>query len=74
VPFFRSNPSGTLLATTLGVVALGAILPFTPVANALGFTPLAPLFFGILVAMIVTYLGLIEIGKVVFFGRDVTSR
>jgi P-type Mg2+ transporter len=69
VPFFRSRPSTLLLLTTLGVVAVGAILPFTPVAGTLGFTPLPPLFFGILVAMIATYLGLIELGKMLFFGR-----
>ena len=74
VPFFRSRPSNALLATTLGVVAVGASLPYTPFAHFLGFVPLPPLFFGILVAMVLTYLGLIELGKVLFFGRATTSR
>jgi len=33
---------------------------FTPLAPWLGFTPLPPLFFAILVLMIVTYLALVE--------------
>jgi Mg2+-importing ATPase len=32
VPFFRSRPSGLLLANTLFFVLLGAALPFTPLA------------------------------------------
>ncbi len=74
VPFFRSRPSSTLIATTLGVVALGLVLPFLPFASALGFVPLPPLFFAILTVMIVTYLGLIELCKMFFFGREATSR
>ena len=48
----------------------GALLPFTPLAPWLGFTPLPPLFFAFLVAMvIVTYLGLVEIVKRWFYRR-----
>jgi Mg2+-importing ATPase len=67
VPFFRSRPSTALLLTTFAVVAAGAIIPFTPIAAALGFTPLPPLFFGILIGMIAAYLVLIELGKLIFF-------
>ena len=45
----------------------GAVLPFTPLAPWLGFTPLPPLFFGILVLMIATYLCLVEIVKRWFY-------
>ena len=69
VPFFRSRPSNALLATTLGIVALGLALPFMPIAGVLGFTPLPPLYFAILAVMVVTYLGLIELGKLWFFRR-----
>jgi Mg2+-importing ATPase len=46
---------------------VGAIVPFTPVARILGFAPLPPVFFLILLAMIVTYLGLVEFAKGIFY-------
>ena len=55
------------LATTLLVVAIGLALPFSPLASVLGFRALPPLFFAILVGMIVTYLALAELGKAWFF-------
>jgi len=68
VPFFTSRPSWQLTVTTLAVVAVGALLPFTPLAHLLGFVPLPPAFFGVLALMILSYLGLIEFGKLIFFG------
>ena len=47
VPFFRSRPSLALTVTTLAVVALGAILPFTKAGAFMGFTPPPAAFFGI---------------------------
>jgi Mg2+-importing ATPase len=73
VPFFRSRASTPLTLTTIAVVVAGALLPFTPLAHFLGFTPPPPLFFAILVAMIATYLALIEIGKRLFFGAGPSS-
>ena len=70
VPFVRSRPSRPLLATTLLVVAIGMALPFSPLASVLGFRTLPPLFFGILVGMIATYLALAELGKAWFFRRS----
>ena len=40
VPFFRSHPSLPLTLAALGVVAVGALLPATPLAHTLGFSPL----------------------------------
>jgi Mg2+-importing ATPase len=60
---FRSRPSGPLLATCLGVVAIGMYLPFSPLATMLGFTPL-PLSYFVFVAVATgVYLLLVEIGK-----------
>jgi len=67
VPFTRSHPSVPLLVAALGVVTIGAILPATPLAATLGFSPLPGGFFLALVAMVVTYLALIEVGKRWFF-------
>ena len=41
IPFFRSHPSVPLLLAALGVVTVGALLPVTPLARALGFQPAA---------------------------------
>lgn len=67
VPFFRSRPSLPLLATTLACVMVGIIIPFSPIADTLGFRPLPLDFFVILITMVVTYLMLVEVGKYWFF-------
>ena len=66
-PFFRSHPSLPLTASALGVVAVGAVLPSTPLAHTLGFQPLPAGFFVALTGMVIAYLVLIEIGKRVFY-------
>jgi Mg2+-importing ATPase len=52
-----------------GCAVAGAVLPFTPAAPWLGFTPLPPLFFGFLLLMVVTYLALVETVKRWFHRR-----
>ena len=67
IPFFRSRPSVPLLLAAFGVVAVGAVLPFTPLARVLGFRPLPGLFFLALAGIVICYLILIEIGKYWFY-------
>ncbi|MDT7554734.1 MAG: P-type Mg2+ transporter, partial [Pseudonocardiales bacterium] len=67
VPFFRSHPSLPLVLAALGVVAVGALLPATPLAHSLGFQPLPGGFFAALAGMVVGYLVLIELGKRIFY-------
>jgi Mg2+-importing ATPase len=67
VPFLRSRASRPLTLTTLSVVAIGAILPFSPLAGVLGFTALPAGFFAFLVAMVLVYIVLIELGKRRFY-------
>ncbi|MDR8411696.1 magnesium-translocating P-type ATPase [Nonomuraea sp. 3-1Str] len=67
VPFFRSRPGVPLLLAALGVVTAGAVIPFTPVAPALGFQPLPGPFFLIVLLMVAAYLALIEVGKRWFY-------
>lgn len=77
IPFFRSHPSLPLTLAALAVVAVGAVLPATPLAHALGFQPLPVAFFAALAGMVVAYLVLIEVGKAVFYrtaGRTPTTR
>jgi Mg2+-importing ATPase len=67
IPFFRSHPSLPLVIAALAVVAVGAVLPSTPLARTLGFQPLPPAFFAALAGMVIGYLVLIEIGKRIFY-------
>jgi P-type Mg2+ transporter len=59
----RSRPSLPLTLTTLLIVVLGFVLPYTPLAGPLGFTPLPALYFLFLAGMIVSYLLLVELVK-----------
>ena len=70
VPFFHSRPSRAMLITPTAMATLGAILPFTPLAHVLGFSPLPITFFLILVAMVIAYLALVELVKGRFFARE----
>jgi Mg2+-importing ATPase len=67
VPFLRSTPSKPLTVATFTCVTIGVLLPFSPLAHALGFTALPAGFLAVLVAEIVVYLVLIELGKVRFY-------
>jgi len=66
-PFYRSRPSVPLLLAALAAVTVGAILPATPLAHDLGFSPLPGGFFLALVLMVIAYLVLVELGKRWFF-------
>ena len=69
VPFFRSKPSKALLAATLACAVAGVVLPFSPLAHLFGFKALPLAFLGVLALMVVTYLALVEVGKLFFFRR-----
>jgi Mg2+-importing ATPase len=67
VPFFSSRPGKWLTILTLGCVAFGTLVPFTPLGTFLEFVPLPPEYWMLLVLMVVTYLLLVEVGKVFFY-------
>jgi P-type Mg2+ transporter len=56
----RSRPSNALVITVTLVVLLALVLPFSPLAGTLGFTPLPLTLLLILAAMTVTYLLIVE--------------
>jgi Mg2+-importing ATPase len=70
----RSRPSGWLTANTLAMVTVGVLLPFSPLAHLLGFTPLPLPFFLFLTISTVTYLLLVEVAKRRFFGGAKRTR
>lgn len=70
VLFFHSCPSWPLLLTSLACVTLAALAPFLPTARLFGFTPLPRVFFVILAVLVLIYLGLVELGKSLFFRME----
>jgi Mg2+-importing ATPase len=66
-PFFTSRPGKWLTLLTLSCVAFGTILPFTILGSFMGFAPLPPEYWVLLVLMVATYLVLVDAGKVFFY-------
>jgi Mg2+-importing ATPase len=64
---WASAPSPALAWGVGASVGAGMLLPFTPLAPWLGFTPLPPLFLGFVLAMVATYLALVEVVKGWFY-------
>jgi Mg2+-importing ATPase len=59
-PPWRSRPAAALVTTVLAGVAVAGLLPYTPLAGALGFTALPPVFLLVMVALVGAYLALVE--------------
>ena len=70
---FRSRPSRPLLLTTLFIAALGVILPFTPIAQPMGFTHLPGYYYIFLIVATAAYLGLVEVGKRLLVARRIKT-
>jgi Mg2+-importing ATPase len=64
IPFLQSRASLALTATTLSIMAFGMWLPYSPMASALGFTHLPPMYWPILMLTLLGYVGLTQIVKV----------
>lgn len=68
-PFFKSAPGKYLLMTTLAIVGVTLVFPFTPLGSLFGFTP-PPISFLLAMAAIVTlYILLAEAVKRTFYRR-----
>jgi len=68
-PFFRSQPGKYLLVATLSIFAVTLILPFTPLADIFGFSPL-PIHFILLIGLIILlYIFTAEAVKKFFYKR-----
>ena len=64
---FKSRAQPILVATSLTVMAIGALLPFTPLGTHFGFVAPPARFYAILAAMVVTYLAIVEVAKRGFY-------
>jgi P-type Mg2+ transporter len=65
----KSRPSTPLAITTVLMVIIGALLPYSPAAGLLGFTTLPGPFFTFLAVSTATYLLLVEWAKRLLFAR-----
>jgi Mg2+-importing ATPase len=68
-PPWSNRPSVPLMMTTVVVVLVGGFLPFSALAQPLGFVPLPRGFFIFLAAATITYLLLVELIKRRLIGR-----
>ena len=69
IPFLESIPSMSLIVSTLAVVLIGWIIPFTAIGTFFGFVPLQTNLLMILIAIVLCYLVTVEIGKRLFYRR-----
>ena len=58
VPFIQSRASWPLAVTTAIIMIVGVWLPSSPLGDALGFVPLPPLYWPLLVATLACYVTL----------------
>jgi Mg2+-importing ATPase len=71
---FRSRASVPLTITTLAVVAIACLLPLTPLAGPLHFTPLPALYYGLVAIMSLTYLVFVDLVKRWLMNRPAFER
>lgn len=69
IPFLQSRPSKYILISTLLIVTLGWIIPFTPFATYFGFSPLNYRILLAIGLLVLTYLALTQKLKVYIFDR-----
>ena len=63
IPFLQSRASWQLTMTTIAIMGIGAWLPFSPLAQYLGFVPLPWEFWPYLALTLVCYVGLTQVIK-----------
>ena len=69
IPFLQSRASWPLIVTSLAIVAIGAWLTVSPLANTLGFVTLPASFWGFLAVMLLGYALLTQVVKTWFVRR-----
>ena len=69
IPFIESRASWPLIATSLIIVAVGAWLTVSPLADTLGFVGLPPLYWLLLAIMLLCYMIVTQLVKTWFIRR-----
>jgi P-type Mg2+ transporter len=70
IPFIQSRASWQLTMTTVAIMGIGALLPFTPLAHYLGFVPLPWQFWPLLAGTLICYVGLTQLIKMWMVKRN----
>ena len=68
-PFWKSRSSRLLAASTLFIVLIACVLPFTPVGRLFGFVPPPLTFFAALAVLVAGYILIVEGVKIWFYRR-----
>jgi len=68
-PFFRSKPGKYLLFSTLTIAIITVVLPFTPLGNLFGFSPLNLTTYLLIFLIVVMYIIAAEITKSIFYKK-----
>ena len=55
MPFMKSKPSRSMLMMTIAVACVALLIPYSPLANLLGFKPLPPLLLVAIAAVVIIY-------------------
>lgn len=68
-PVFQSRPSGWLVLTSGLTLVVTLLLPYSPLATAIGLHPLPPFLFGGVIGIALLYALMVETTKKRFFAR-----
>lgn len=69
VPFYASKPSILLIVSTLSIVFVACMIPFTIIGSIFGFVPPPLSFFAVLGGLLIGYLILVEMTKKWFYKK-----
>jgi Mg2+-importing ATPase len=69
VPFYTSRPSRLLAFTTILIVAVACVLPFTVIGSAFGFVQPPLSFFAVLAGLVIGYIAIVELVKRWFYQK-----
>jgi len=69
IPFIQSWASWPMIVTSIIIVAVGAWLTVSPLADTLGFVPLPPLYWLLLAIMLLCYVVLTQLVKTWFYRK-----
>ena len=69
VPFYTSRPSRLLALSTVLIVAIACILPFTVIGSIFGFVQPPLSFFAVLAGLVIGYILMVELVKCWFYRR-----
>jgi Mg2+-importing ATPase len=72
LPFIQSSPSRALLISTIAVVIIGWLIPFSPIGHWFGFNILPARILAMIAGLVLSYLVLVEMCKKIFY-RSLSS-